>query len=51
MPQMGPMVGYAVTGDRVVVRLPEYNEISEYAPGRPIVLSVDCWAAGTHART
>lgn len=44
------VVGYALTNDQVVFRLPEYNEICQYAPGRPITLSVSC-VASTHART
>ena len=31
--------------------MPEYNEICQYAPGRPITLSVDCRDAGVHSRT
>lgn len=44
------VVGYAATDDQVVFRVPEYNEICQYAPGRPITLSVDCGGAGTHSR-
>jgi hypothetical protein len=40
-----------VTNSQVVFRLPEYNEICQYAPGRSITLSVDCAAADTHSRT
>jgi hypothetical protein len=35
------VVPYAVTDGRLVFRLPEYNEINQYAPGRPITLEVD----------
>ena len=45
------VVGYAATDDQVVFRVPEYNEICQYAPGRTITLSVDCGGAGTHSRT
>ncbi|HEY5787615.1 MAG TPA: pyridoxamine 5'-phosphate oxidase family protein [Microlunatus sp.] len=45
------VVGYAVADDQIVFRLPEYNEICQYAPGRPITLSVSRAAASTHART
>ncbi len=31
--------------------MPEYNEICQYAPGRPITLSVDGGGAGSHSRT
>lgn len=41
------VVSYAVTDDQVVFRLPEYNEICQYAPGREITLSVSCVGAGT----
>ena len=41
------VVSYAVTDDQVVFRLPEYNEICQYAPGRPITLSVSSVCAGT----
>ena len=33
-------VTYAVAGDYVLLRLPEYNELGHYAPGRPVVLEV-----------
>jgi hypothetical protein len=45
------VVGYAATDDQVVFRVPEYNEICQYAPGCPITLSVDCGGVGTHSRT
>jgi hypothetical protein len=45
------VVGYTVTDSQVIFRLPEYNEICQYAPGRPITLRVDCAAAGTQSRT
>ena len=31
---------YTVAGDYVLLRLPEYNDVSHYAPGRPVVLEV-----------
>lgn len=33
-------VTYAVAGDYVLLRLPEYNDLGRYAPGRPVVLEV-----------
>jgi hypothetical protein len=33
-------VTYAVAGDYVLLRLPEYNDLGHYAPGRPVVLEV-----------
>ena len=45
------VVSYAVADDRVVVRLPEYNEIRQYAPGRRITLSVSWVCARTHILT
>ena len=41
------VVNYAVTDDQVVFRLPEYNEICQYAPGREITLNVSCVCAST----
>ena len=36
-------VTYTIAGDYVLLRLPEYNDVSHYAPGRPVVLEVpDC---------
>jgi hypothetical protein len=36
-----------VTDDQVVLRLPEYNEICQYAPGREITLNVSSVCATT----
>ena len=33
-------VTYAVADDYVLLRLPEYNDLGHYAPGRPVVLEV-----------
>jgi hypothetical protein len=33
-------VTYAVAGDYVLLRLPEYNDLGHYAPGRSVVLEV-----------
>lgn len=33
-------VTYAVAGDYVLLRLPEFNDVTHYAPGRPVVLEV-----------
>jgi hypothetical protein len=41
------VVRYAVTDDQVVFRLPEYNEICQYAPGRQITLNVSRVCANT----
>ena len=45
------VVSYAVTDDQVVFRLPEYNEIRQYAPGRQITLNVSWVCASSHIRT
>jgi hypothetical protein len=34
------VVNYAVTDSQLLFRLPEYNEICQYAPGREITMSV-----------
>jgi len=41
------VVSYAVTDDQVVFRLPEYNQICQYAPGREITLNVTSVCANT----
>ncbi len=41
------LVSYAVTDDQAVFRLPEYNEICQYAPGREITLNVSGVSADT----
>jgi hypothetical protein len=33
-------VTYAVSGDYVLLRLPEFNDVAHYAPGQPVVLEV-----------
>ncbi len=35
------VVSYAVAGEQIVVRLPDYNDIAHYAPGAEITLDVD----------
>ena len=40
-------VSYAVTDEQVVCRLPEYNEICQYAPGRQITMRVSALTADT----
>lgn len=45
------VVSYAVTDDQIVVRIPAYNEISQYAPGRQVTLNVGCVSASSHTRT
>ena len=41
------VVSYAVTDDQVVVLLPEYNEICQYAPGRQITMRVSALTTNT----
>ncbi len=41
------VVSYGVTDQQVVFRLPEYNEICQYAPGRQITLNVSSVSAET----
>ncbi len=38
--QRNVVVAYAVDGDEVLVRVPEYNEITQYVPGRRVTLDV-----------
>ena len=45
------VVNYAVTDDQVVVRLPEYNEICQYALGRLVTLNVSGTCSNTWMRT
>ena len=45
------VVNYAVTDDRVVLRLPEYNEICQYALGRLVTLNVSGTCSNTWLRT
>jgi hypothetical protein len=35
------VVSYAVAGDQILVRLPDYNDIVHYAPGAEVSLDVD----------
>ena len=35
------VVSYAVAGDEVLVRVPDYNDIAQYAPGAEVTLAVD----------
>ena len=35
------VVSYAVAGDQILVRLPDYNDIVHYAPGSEVSLDVD----------
>ena len=35
------VVSYAVAGDQILVRLPDYNDIVHYAPGERVTLEVD----------
>ncbi len=45
------VVNYAVTDDQVVLRLPEYNEICQYALGRLVTLNVSGTCSNTWLRT
>ena len=45
------VVNYAVTDDQVVLRLPEYNEICQYALGRLVTLNVSGTCSNTRLRT
>ena len=35
------VVSYAIAGDEVLVRVPDYNDIAQYAPGTRVTLAVD----------
>lgn len=39
------VVSYAVSGEQIVVRLPDYNDIVQYAPGEEVTLEVEDLAA------
>jgi hypothetical protein len=45
------VVNYGVTDDQVVLRLPEYNEICQYALGRLVTLNVSGTCSNTWLRT
>jgi hypothetical protein len=45
------VVLYAVAGDQILVRLPDYNEIVRYAPGAEISLDVDGGTPAAHRET
>jgi hypothetical protein len=45
--QRNVVVAYAVTGEDIVVRVPEYNEITQYAPDRQVTLDVTGRAGDT----
>jgi hypothetical protein len=45
------VVNYAVTDDQIVLRLPEYNEICQYALGRLVTLNVSGTCSNTWMRT
>lgn len=42
------VVFYAVAGDQVLVRLPDYNDIVHYAPGAEISLAVEGGTPAAH---
>ncbi len=35
------VVSYAVAGDEILMRVPDYNDIAQYAPGTQVTLAVD----------
>jgi nitroimidazol reductase NimA-like FMN-containing flavoprotein (pyridoxamine 5'-phosphate oxidase superfamily) len=41
------VVSYAIAGDRIMFRLPDYNDIVHYAPGEQVTLKVEGKAAAT----
>ena len=43
------VVSYAVTGDEILMRVPDYNDIAQYAPGARVTLAVDRSAEDTSA--
>jgi hypothetical protein len=43
------VVSYAVVGDQIRVRVPDYNDIAHYAPGARVTLAVDGQAEDTSA--
>jgi hypothetical protein len=45
------VVSYAVAGDQVLVRLPDYNDIVHYAPGAEVSLDVDGGTPAAHRET
>jgi hypothetical protein len=45
------VVFYAVAGDQILVRLPDYNDIVHYAPGAEISLAVEGGTPAAHRET
>jgi Pyridoxamine 5'-phosphate oxidase len=45
------VVCYAVAGDQILVRLPDYNDIVHYAPGAEVSLDVDGGTPAAHHET
>ena len=45
------VVSYAVAGDQILVRLPDYNDIVHYAPGCEVSLDVDGGTPAAHRET
>ena len=43
------VVSYTVVGDQIRVRVPDYNDIAQYAPGARVTLAVDRSAEDTSA--
>jgi len=39
--QRSVVVSYAVSGARILLQVPEYNDIAQYAPGAEVTLAVD----------
>jgi len=45
------VVSYAVADDKILVRLPDYNDIVHYAPGAEVSLDVDGGTPAAHRET
>ena len=45
------VVSYAVAGDQILVRVPDYNDIARYAPGAESSLAVDGGTPAAHRET
>jgi len=45
------VVSYAVAEDKIVLRLPDYNDIVHYAPGSEVSLDVDGGTPAAHRET
>jgi hypothetical protein len=45
------VVSYAVAGDQILMRLPDYNDIVHYAPGSEVRIDVDGGTPAAHRET